>query len=263
MPFPEVKRVIYKRNPLDQVICQLRFPPILKIDNEIPDKFQDKIRNEFPEFTEKPEWRLNFSEGNNDQLPAELMQLLPHVSSKNYEFSAKNEIWKVNLTRTFVALTANKYERWESFKEILEIPFKALMDVYSPSYFSRIGLRYIDIIRRSKLELTDTPWNALLKPSITGLIGSEISDSVVNLQSINEIRLLDGSSKVRIATQLVKAQDDGEICFMIDSDFSTTIETNISGAFAKLDYFNTRASKLIQWSITKRLHQAMQPMEIL
>jgi len=32
MPFPEVKRVIYEHNPLDKVICQLRFPPILRIE---------------------------------------------------------------------------------------------------------------------------------------------------------------------------------------------------------------------------------------
>lgn len=55
MPFPEVKRVIYKKNPLHQVICQLRFPPILKVDAEIPSIFQEKIRGEFPNFKETTE----------------------------------------------------------------------------------------------------------------------------------------------------------------------------------------------------------------
>ncbi|MCH7755956.1 TIGR04255 family protein, partial [candidate division KSB1 bacterium] len=53
MPFPEVKRVIYKKNPLDRVICQLRFSPILKIDAEIPAEFQDMIRADFPNYSEK------------------------------------------------------------------------------------------------------------------------------------------------------------------------------------------------------------------
>ena len=54
MPFPETsQKIIYKKNPLDRVICQLRFPPILKIDTELPDKFQESIRNDFPEFQEK------------------------------------------------------------------------------------------------------------------------------------------------------------------------------------------------------------------
>ena len=53
MPFPEVKRVIYKKNPLDRVICQLRFAPILKIDAEIPADFQEMIRADFPNYSEK------------------------------------------------------------------------------------------------------------------------------------------------------------------------------------------------------------------
>ena len=48
MPFPEATRVIYHKNPLTDVICQLRFPPILKIDSEIPSLFQDTIREQYP-----------------------------------------------------------------------------------------------------------------------------------------------------------------------------------------------------------------------
>ncbi len=57
MPFPSANRVIFKRNPLKEVICQLRFPPILKIDSEIPANFQDLIRNEFPKYKETGEQR--------------------------------------------------------------------------------------------------------------------------------------------------------------------------------------------------------------
>ena len=44
MPFPVTKRIIYKKNPLVEVICQLRFPPILSIDTEIPARFQGAIK---------------------------------------------------------------------------------------------------------------------------------------------------------------------------------------------------------------------------
>ena len=55
MPFPEKQRVIYKKNPLNKVICQFRFPPILRIDSEIPSSFQDSIRSDFPLYQEKIE----------------------------------------------------------------------------------------------------------------------------------------------------------------------------------------------------------------
>ena len=53
MPFPEVRRVIYKKSPLDRVICQLKFPPVLRIDADMPVEFQDCIRREFPNYDEK------------------------------------------------------------------------------------------------------------------------------------------------------------------------------------------------------------------
>ena len=58
MPFPNVPRVTYRNNPLVQVICQLRFPPILKIDAEVPADFQESIRKDFPKFSERNEFRV-------------------------------------------------------------------------------------------------------------------------------------------------------------------------------------------------------------
>jgi len=261
MPFPEVKRVIYRKNPLDQVICQLRFPPILKIDADIPAEFQDRVRKDFPNFSETSEWKMPLSPRIKEQIsPEVLTQILQSSSGKNYEFSSEDGQWKINLTRTFIALTANKYERWEIFKEKLAIPVNALVEIYSPAYFSRIGLRYEDVIRRSVLNLDGVSWSELLQPYILGVLGlPEIGNSVRNFESRYEIGLSDGASVVRMITRFVEAVDNGEICYMIDSDFSNTNKTRIDNTMNKLDYFNVRASRLIQWCITDRLHQSMEP----
>lgn len=39
MSLPDVPRVLYAKAPLEQVICQLRFPTILKINLETPPEF--------------------------------------------------------------------------------------------------------------------------------------------------------------------------------------------------------------------------------
>lgn len=262
MPFPEVRRVIYGRNPLTQVVCQLRFPPILKIDAEIPGEFQDRVRAEFPDYSEKSELRVEFP-GGQEQIPSEIIShMLQSPGKKNYQFSSDDGRWRVNLTRTFVALTTNDYERWELFKDRLATPLNALTDIYSPAYFSRIGLRYVDVIKRSRLALEDVAWGELLQPFLLGLLGvPELNDHVKNFENSWEVTLSDDVSMVRLITRFV-IDDDGETSFMIDSDFYKTEKTDIDSAPDHLDYLNTRAGRLIRWCITDRLHQAMEPTEI-
>ena len=91
MLFPEVKRVIYKKNPLDRVICQLRFPPILRIDAEPPVKFQDRVRKEFPYYSEKNELTMGIPSRVREQIPHELLgEILRTANTKNYEFSSED-----------------------------------------------------------------------------------------------------------------------------------------------------------------------------
>jgi len=265
MPFPEVKRVIYKKNPLDKVICQLRFPPILKIDSDIPAEFQDRIRKDFPNFSEQMEVKIEVPQGIKMEIPLELVKKAMQTSGiKNYQFSSENEEWQVNLTRTFIALSAKKYQRWEEFKEKFTIPMRALIDIYAPAYFSRIGLRYVDVMRRSKLGLNDVSWKDLLQPYVLGIMSAPIvGESVQFFDNKYDIIMSDGESKVKVVMKFVESSDNnGEKCYMIDSDFYNANKTDINEANVKLDYFNKRATRLIQWCITRRLHLAMEPEEI-
>ena len=260
MPFPELKRVLYRKNPLYQVICQLRFPPILRIDAEIPANFQERVRRHFPNFAETS-WNVEAPPDLKGLIPPEFIQQALQLSNtKNYEFSSEDGQWKINLTRTFVALSTKQYERWEQFKDKLQIPLDALVEVYSPDDFSRVGLRYVDIIRRSALNLGDVHWDELLQPYILGLLGSPgVGTYVKNFESKYEVGLSDGESMVQIITRFVGAEDNGEICYIIDSDFYNVRKTKIDSVMERLDYFNVRASRLIQWCISERLHQAMEP----
>jgi len=263
MPFPEAGRVIYKKNPLDRVICQLRFPPILKIETAVPAEFQERIRQDFPEFREKEETTLSIPQGIQPGLTIEIPRNIIPSSTKNYEFVSEDGIWIINLTRTFLALTSMQYERREQFRGKLSGPFTALVDIYKPAYFSRIGLRYIDIIKRSVLALDEHDWRKLLQPYVLGLIGSsDISRDVQSLEAKHEIRLDDGSSIARIVTGLVEWGERHEQCFMIDTDFFNMGKTNTSEVMSKLDFFHVQASKLIRWLITDYLHEAMEPEEV-
>ena len=264
MPFPDVERVIYNKNPLDRVICQLRFAPILKIDTEIPAEFQERIRVDYPNLSETAEWSLAADSNKREGLPDEaIKRILQSPGIRNYEFSSEDNQWKVNLTRSFVSLSTSKYRRWEEFRDRLQCPLQALLEVYSPTKFSRIGLRYIDIIVRSRLGLENVNWDELIQPHLLGIMAiSDLRDSIQLFQCSYDIRLEGGKSIARVATRTVESTDSGESCFMIDSDFFSTTSTGADQALQQLDYFNERASRLIRWCITERLHKAMEPTKL-
>lgn len=263
MPFPETKRVIYKRNPLDEVICQLRFPPILKIDAEVPAQFQEQVRRVFPSYSEKAEFKLRFS-SELEGPPAEILgKMLGASDTKNHEFLSDDGEWKINLTRTFAALSTRRYQRWEEFSHMLALPVAALLDAYSPEHFTRIGLRYVNIIQRSKLEMPDRRWADLIKPHILGILAApEVDGSVRNFESKFEVGLSDGESAVRIRTSFVQPADNGEIRYKIDNDFFTSKKVEVGGMTDKLEFLNSRSGRLFRWAITDDLHRAMEPDEV-
>jgi len=248
MPFPETKRVIYKRNPLTKVICQLRFPPILRIDTEVPSLFQEAIRNSFPLYNEKVELMQTTAVG-----------LTKTASNRNHEFCSDDSIWKINLTRTFLSISTSQYHHWEEFIEKFLISTEALLSIYHPPFFTRVGLRYINVFDRSALELNDANWTELLKPYFLGLLSTEIGNEVQNCENVYEVKLRDNDSIVRIATSFVQNAKSKEQCYMVDNDFHCPKKLKTDDLGGKLDFLHERSTRLIQWIITEKLHNAMEP----
>lgn len=257
MSLPEVDRVIYEKNPLDEVICQVRFPTILKIEADLPAAFQERIRSRYPLYKTRPIGKLPAG------LPEDLANLLavdfPLLpSGKAHEFSSADKEWKVSLTKEFLALSCARYERWEAFKDHLREPLLALEEIYRPTFYSRIGLRYRDVIRRSVLGL-DMEWSELLQPWIAGIIAKpEIAGQTQELSGEFVLRLLShGMVRVRHGLALDDARQ--EQCYLIDADFFDDAQTEPSHAFGKFDHLNRQSRYLFRWCIRDRLHQAMQP----
>ena len=101
--FPATPRVLYTKNPLAEVICQFRFPAILKIDSATPAGFQDRIRDAFPLLAEE-EQVLPI------ELPPEVLQFFkanrsPQLMRKAWAFMSEDRNWSLSLTRDFVSLS--------------------------------------------------------------------------------------------------------------------------------------------------------------
>jgi uncharacterized protein (TIGR04255 family) len=257
MAFPEVERVIYGKNPLEKVICQLRFPPILKIEAAPPTEFQEKIRDRYPHYSVKNTAALPV------EVPGDLGKLITlnfPASGTAHEFESRDRKWKVSLTKAFIALSCDSYTRWEDFKEHFHGSLTALEELYKPSFYERIGLRYRDVVRRSTLSINDVPWSELLQSWIIGVAGRhEVGVDVQEIAGVFLVRLPNDVGTVRVRHGIALDQESKERCYLIDADFFDESQTELSHALDKLDSLNRQSRYLFRWCITETLHRAMDP----
>lgn len=255
MPFPESSRVVYSRNPLIEVISQLRFPAVLRVDTELPVSFQDRIRATYPIFEQK---QISQVSGVPELLAAAIAPKLKPA----YEFLSDDKTWKVTLTRESVALSTTSYERWEVFRDRLTEVLTAHEAVYSPQFLTRIGLRYRDALERGPLRLEDVRWSELLSPFIAAELGADaLQDRVVELAHNSVIDIGD-QARVRLQHGIAQNEATMEEAYLIDADLFTETKTGVGDALNVLDRFNQIAGRLFRWCISDRLHEAMGPVSI-
>jgi uncharacterized protein (TIGR04255 family) len=256
--FPDTPRVFYRINPLEAVICQLRFESILKIEKEPPAEFQESIRQRYPKFSES-RTQAALPEG----LPEPLTRFLTSAAqaTRLYEMRSEDDVWRVTLNQDFMALGCyEKYDRWESFRERIVDLVEFFEQQYRPSYYTRIGLRYRNVIDRSKYGLNGTPFGQLLKPFIAAELASEIAGRVP--ENVHKFVVnLEGDDLVRIQHGLAQKQgtEGAEDLYLIDSDFFTKAKVGVGNAITRLDRFHTHSGNLFRWCIRPELDTAMEP----
>lgn len=258
MPLPEAPRQRFERDPLAEVFAQLRFDSILLIDSKHPAEFQDMIRNNYPTY------RVTVSLPPGMPPPVQRMihELSPSEGFQQHTFGTEDAKWEVILTRELLVLKTKAYVGWEDFEARLQNMRSAFEAAYRPaSNYISIHLRYIDIIQRSRIDLTNTAWSELLKPEVAGELAScELGDEIDKMANSLHCRLDSDGSFLTLKTSLALSRDGkNERCFVMDSDFHThrRVESqNVSNTFRR---FNRHSRNLFQWAIREPLRTALRP----
>ena len=261
MKLPHYERVIYEYNPLIEVIAQLRFPTILKIANQQPVDFQDNIRFEYP----------IFEVSQNLQIPTEISNIITQFSSNlnrdnTYIFKSEDLNWQLFLNKDSITLVTTKYERYKKFVARLKSAVEIFDKIYNPSFYSRVGLKYRDLIIRSKLALQEREWSELIPYHIASELHTpELANSIKSF--VKNIHLHTDFGQVIFNHGLVTVKDTekgiDETAYLLDNDFF--IEDKIEkseNVWNILQEFNHTARDLFRWSITEELHRAMRPKPI-
>ena len=252
--FPETPREHYRRVPLVQVICQLRFPKLLRIESAPPADFQDRVRGQFPLMQRENPIPFEF--------PPEIAQFVQQRSaSGTFQFMTEDKNYTIGLNSDSISLTAVQYTRWEIFLEHLEPSLAALNEIYKPSFFSRAGLRYQDAIVRSDLGLTEIPWSELLRRELLAELSLPEFEASLDAIATRVLRLKipDSSGSILLRHGLAQIPGKTELSYAVDWDFFTESKTEVNNAINTLTRFNRLAGRAFRWCITEKLRAALDP----
>lgn len=257
----------YTKCPLEEVVCQLRFPVILSIDKELPASFQELIRGDYPEYSTNIErqQQVDFvaTPGGVITQPAIQQENINHC------FASEDGNWQINLTSSFLALSTKAYDTWESFCGRLLLPVNALTQCYKPAYYTRVGLRYVDVYDRQRLGLQQTSWKELLNPAILGMAAAPgDEDDIQTVSQYAEIKLNEYESVMRVITNFgAEPGSPAQITpdtFIVDTDTYSLKRFQVSGDEVKscLDFMHANSTDYGRWMVTKKLFDAMDPVPI-
>ncbi len=249
--------IAYEKNQLVEVICQLRFPTILSIDSHEPADFQDTVRRDFPRYMQNSEKQQT---GSGEQ------------TLKNYVFISADGMYKLNLTRHFIALSTVKYTNWTEFANRFDRPLVHFIEIYKPAYFERVGIRYINAFSRNALELQGCPWRELISKDYLGPLGSAESneEDFARCSVDTEQRLGGGCSmklhagpgfiQRRVKTNSgVQQLQEKEQRFIFDMDVYISGDVKLQEAVSAMGRIHSDADRVFSSAITDKLREAMKP----
>ena len=138
---------------------------------------------------------------------------------------------------------------------------KAFFQFYRPPIFTRIGLRYQNLIRPWEIGLDGRSWKDLLQPYIAGELASGLQDAeIVRHQTVATIKL-DDDNFLLLRHGLVTHKETQRPAFLIDGDFYNDKQrgADFDGTLGVTEQLHAYSERVFRWSITDAVHVAMGP----
>jgi len=253
LQFPPVPDIRLEKPPLAEVICQVRFPPLLSIISEDPAAFQERIRDQFP--------FMGLEHGFLVKLPGlgAAEQPVAEPKTRIYRFHTADQQITISLAVDFYAVSTTRYSHWHSFAEALSLAHEAVRQIYRPSYATRIGLRYINRFTQANTGCaTVTEMFDLLRPKLTSHVRDEAWGEATEMSC--RLVLNDEGAKLSLGTDL--GHVDGRPVFVLDFDYCEEGRLEMEGLVERCSRYNTVIYRAFRWAVPDDTLAVFQPQEI-
>jgi uncharacterized protein (TIGR04255 family) len=238
--FPTQSDVHLANAPLAEVVCQVRFPPILRISAEEPTVFQDRIRDSFPLVDLEHAFVLRMPGPGAKEIPSAEPQ------ASIYRFHTSDKQKTISLAADFYAVSTSAYTHWRDFARLLSMAHEAVAQVYRPAYATRIGLRYVNRLtfQNTGCRTMDELFS-VLRAELTGPIRNPAWSEAVEMRC--RLVLPDDSGKLIVGT-IFETPEDGP-AFVLDLDYFEEGQLDLDGLIERCTRYNGAIYRAFRWAI--------------
>jgi uncharacterized protein (TIGR04255 family) len=182
---PAAPRFTLERHQLAQVISQVRFSPILRLQQqEEVAAFQEEVRGRYPGFLQEPAMGVVIT-------PHGVVQ--QDTGAKNYRFVDPETGVVLVLGVDFVAIETRQYVAIEDVVERIRDAVAIVERLYRPALRMRLGLRFTNELRFESADLRTQVRHAL-NPQLLGPLGDDdVAAAVETTQSVVHVRTEQGN----------------------------------------------------------------------
>lgn len=156
----QVPHEVFKRNPINNSSVELRFHPILKVDdNELLTSFQDNIRGQFPEYRKENATSIfvDSREQNKLQVRGQVKHIFSDLKGKSFVISQDS-----------LSISSSEHTARADLLSAFLSGYHIFNEVYGELTPQRLGVRYVNLVDKELIssELQeDVSWDMLIKDS--------------------------------------------------------------------------------------------------
>ncbi|MEX5629029.1 TIGR04255 family protein [Pseudomonas marginalis] len=229
----------FKRNFLKQAVCELRFPTLIELgEQRPPSSFVKALRKDYPILEMNNEFTLGLGSTNAG-------------SSNIHIFRSAKSNWNISLKENAITIETTTYSGFGNLRERVLQVIDAAGKIIDSDFFTRIGLRYINILKNPDEEITD--WvNPLLTSPITSKQFIGINDFGGRMQLLAE----DGGCLFNHGIQINHGNQEQPVrpSYLIDIDTYRS-EVLVSDTLDAIDVMHRQAFDIFDWSITEKARE--------